>query len=1325
MKIGKKSYLLLVVTLALVLGSIPFLGKINAIKASSEEYKLEIVRIQEYNKLVFAKMKIPKLSGQKIQLKSEGSVSIHMDNLLNHLDDENFNRLSMDATADTNILDIEFVDDGKFFEAIFTVDIDENSQLDEGVLQLLSENGKVLAEAKYEMNNQKASEAAEEKVFDSPKQTSDAITPFALVLPTPGVTANVTSWAEFKSAMESASVDWINLKTDLTASSAVGAVTISKVINGDDNGTRRKIDMGNQNITLGAAAAGSQVILSNLDLTGSSVDPMIGATNAATSSNWTVATNNINVLSGNERPLAHLDNGAITLSGDNNFESDGFVLAAFLRAKTFLVEEDANVTANLKTLFFETLVDNSSFKVTNAKMNIWIDAEVMAVRISSKQAKMAFTGDKTEVVISGNLTNTAWNASNPNAIMAAQGAVVALWESTREASDPMVGSEILVDDGAKVTFDSRSGSKGAPTLQIYSKDSKIITNNGAEFMINSESSDASSNGAMIRYDDPGGLSYVGNHLMQAMNDSKISLNKLGGPTPAIRMYGNENKIDIQSGSDFILRNVGDGVAKDPGANNRNQGIQYRNGTTNKVSSFSVTGENSNVSLITDSGAAIDCNLQDLDINAGEGTYFIVRGQTATGNNGVFSSLSPATNVRTKLTFTMYKPKYFDFRNNSVGGGRLFVGNENSEFNMTQSDLQVWDTNSNLDGNPSAAWSLIDSVWSTQDFGSGITTNGVDFSNFKGAPAYSRMTANNQKAVIDELRVPTDADKFIWGHASVPEGKYDPIRAAYTGEVGVRVSVSAAGSATGYTAAGTVIEDPAGSGAVSVYGDDARTGIFKIPTQTGDFLVKGQQIEVATAWRGALADEGGSNVHISDTADLVAPKRTVLDVTPPQPTRLTDVNLTNATNVLSGTGAEAGAEVYVYYDSGDRASGTLLGTTTVLSDGTWSYTLPNYLTASKELSVYLGDSVIKHAEAQVVSPAGETPVLYDQTGLIKPPVTNLNSVGNINPYTDYPYHDAVFKGVEKYTVADVLPNLPIMTKTVLSSNGSAQDVDAGDVLTYTLTAKNDRAASISSTWKDVVVTDVLPAGLTFTPATAEVAINGSPATYTTGTPGVNEYSYDSGTRLMTINVGSLNSTASAQITFKAIVASNATSTITNTATAVGESPRFVDGPSSATGIYETVSESDSVEVFVAGTLSITSIPNIDFKLEEAKLNEGTRVIDPKIDGNLIVTDNRVTQKSWTIKAKLLAPMKAVGETDARYILEDAVRYDTGTEEKVITADGTNIITHTHSGAGEYNVNSRWSPTGEGFKFYIDGGKVNKLGKYEAILEFTLEDTPIGP
>ncbi|WP_086349709.1 pectate lyase-like adhesive domain-containing protein [Candidatus Enterococcus clewellii] len=1331
MKIGKKFYLLMAVIVALLLGSIPFLGKTNAIKASSDEYKLEIVRVQEYNQLVSAKLNIPKLSGQKILLKAEGIDSLHADDILSHLSNEDFERLSITKTDDENTLAIEFVDDGKSFESPFSAIIDRNSQLKKGHIQFLTEDGQVLAEDTFDINNTNDSE-----VIESDDQSKDVdlvdIATFGLTLPTPGTIANVSDWADFELAMASPTVDWINIKADLVASSAVSNVSVSKVINGNDNGVRRKIDMRDQKITLSATATGAQLILTDVDLTGSAVDPMFSAVNTAASTNWTFVTNNVNVLSGNERSLAQLENGGIQLFGENNFQSGGFVLSPFLRAKTLLVEEDATVEGNLQTIFFETLVDNSTFKVNNAKMNIWVDAEAPVVKINSKQAKMNFIGQKTDVMLSGNISSTAWSTTNPNKVDSKQGgAVVAIWD-VREASDAAIGSEISIDDGAKVTFESRETIKGAPTLQIYSRDSKIVTSNEAEFALNSASSDSASNTALLRYEDPA-LDTYGNHQIKATFNSKVKLNKTGGATPVIRMYGNANKIDIQSGADFILHNVGSGVPQAPGANNGNQGIQYRNGASDETSSFSVTGEDSNVSISADNGAAIDCNNQMLNINASEGTYFVVRGNTpihpTRGETAIFSNTTN-TGTRNKLTFNMVKPKYFDFRNNS--GGLLFSGNDASKFSMEKSDLQVWDydkVSGNLDGNPTNSWNMLDAVWTGVDLGDGVsatTSSGSAISNLGTMKTYSRITANNQTPSIDELRVPTDADKYIWGHATVPEGKHDPIRAAYTGEVAVKVSVSGVSSVAAYTTKGTVVEDPAGTGTVSVYGDDARTGIFKIPTFDSGFLVKGQQIEVETAWRGALEDEGKSNVHTSELTDIKTPLRTVLDVTPPQPTKLTDESLNNATNVLSGTGAEVGATVYVYYDNGNRDSGMLLGTSTVLDDGTWSYMLPYYLTDAKELSVYLGDSVIKHtaAEEQVTSPSGETPVLYDQIGLIKPPVTNLSGVGNINPYSaDYTYHDAVFECVKKYIVADVLPNLPVMTKTVLSSNGSVANADAGDVLTYTLTAKNNRPASVTTTWKDVMVTDTLSPKLTFSPATSALAINGTPATYVTGTPGVNEYSYDEGTRLLTVNLGGLTSAVSAQITFKATVSGSASGSIDNTATALGTSPRFEDGPGSLTGKYEEISASDSATITVAGTISLVSVPSsIDFKTEEAKLNEDTKVIDPDITGDFIVSDNRVTRKSWTITARLLTPMMPIGETDIRYVLPKAVRYNDGTDEIVIDNAETPIISHTHDRAGEYDISSRWSETGEGFKFYAAGGSVNKLGKYQAVLEFKLSATP---
>lgn len=1297
MKIGKKSYLLIVVVLGLLLGSISFLGKSNTIKASSDDYKLEIVKVQEYNKLVTVKLSIAELSGQKLKLKAIGSEHLPVEGIFDEISDEDAERLTTKLTDDKDVIDIEFVDDGHSFSALITVPLDKTSEMKQGSISLVSESGNELAKTTFDIDNQIESKASE---VDVVTETFD-LTTFDLALPTPGVTEDVTTWAQFKAAMESTRIDWINVKNDLTADSDIGPVTISKVINGNDSATRR-IDMRGYSVSLGAASA-AQITITDIDLTGTSDNPMFSGINSTVTQNWVVAINNVNVPAGNMRPLAHVEQGGIIIAGNNNFESSGKVTTSFLMSKSFVVEDNSDITANMKTIFYKTDEDESSFTVTNSKMTIFIDAENAAVVFNGK-TDVKFTGSMTDVSISSNLTAYAWSATNPDQVVGELGAVFVI-------ADGVGGSKLTVDNQAKVTFESRASDAGASALHVYGGGSKIHVDNQAELNVIGEDANAVVNGGLFRYGAKSSSS--GNHEIKVSNQAKLNVEKKGGATAAIRMYGNASNIIVESGADFILHHSGGDKAEDPGGNRRNQGIQYRNGTNGFTSGFTVTGENSNVSILADYGAAIDCNLQELNIKADEGTYFIVRGQTASSNKGVFSASA------NNLTFNMTKPKYFDFRNDRPSGGNIFEGAAGSTFNMLQSDLQVWDSGMNLDGNPSAAWNLIDSVWSGQNFANAPTTTATGL---QGASSYSRMTANNQSPVIDELRVPTDADKYIWGHATVPEGKYDPIRAAYTGEVSVKVSVSGAGDPIG-----TVVEDPVGSGTVSVYGDDARTGIFKIPTSTGDFLVKGQQIKVEAAWRGAMTDENSSSVHKSDDADIQTPQRTVLDVTPPQPTQLTDENLNNATNILSGTGAEAGATVYIYYDTGDRTSpaGTLLGTTTVQADGTWSYQLAAYLTDAKSLSVYLGDDADYHTAAQVTSASGETPVLYDQTGLIKPPATNENGVGNINPYAaDYPYHDAVFECVKKYVVADVLPNMPVMTKTVLSNNGGSASADAGDVLTYTLTAKNDKPASVTTTWKDVVVTDTLPSGLLFTTADAELKINGSPATYVTGTPGINEYSYDSGTRLLTVNLGSLNSTASAQITFKGTVSGSASGPIVNTATATGTSPRFEGGPAVA-GEYEKVSESGTATISVAGTLSLVSVPkSIDFKLEEAKLNEDTKVIDPEITGDLVVSDNRVTRKSWTITAKLLTPMMPIDETDVRYVLPDAVRYNTGTEEKPITLDGTELISYTHGDAGEYNVSTRWSTTGEGFKFYASGGSVNKLGKYKAVLEFTLSNTPTG-
>ena len=72
---------------------------------------------------------------------------------------------------------------------------------------------------------------------------------------------------------------------------------------------------------------------------------------------------------------------------------------------------------------------------------------------------------------------------------------------------------------------------------------------------------------------------------------------------------------------------------------------------------------------------------------------------------------------------------------------------------------------------------------------------------------------------------------------------------------------------------------------------------------------------------------------------------------------------------------------------------------------------------------------------------------------------------------------------------------------------------GDKIAYTLTVKNDDTATVPV--ENGVITDVLPAGLTF--EYGSVTLNGK---------NTNDYTYDENTRLLTVNVGTIEPDAEA-------------------------------------------------------------------------------------------------------------------------------------------------------------------------------------------------------
>ncbi|MEG0783715.1 MAG: isopeptide-forming domain-containing fimbrial protein, partial [Carnobacterium sp.] len=268
----------------------------------------------------------------------------------------------------------------------------------------------------------------------------------------------------------------------------------------------------------------------------------------------------------------------------------------------------------------------------------------------------------------------------------------------------------------------------------------------------------------------------------------------------------------------------------------------------------------------------------------EGTSIKLRGNTYSKAVGIFISTGISTiNVNRSLLF--------DFRNDRTAGGGIFSVQNESTFTSTQSDLSVWAHGANLDGDPSKNWSLFDYKLIGANFTKIDSTNvpnefntGANSFGSTGASAYSRMTGGKARAVVDELRAPTNADKSIFGHVTIPlDGENG--RDAFTDEAFVVVKLTKANGKSQELTGRTIGKNNNNPG-LSVYGEASRGGMFKIPVPNNVFLETGDTIEVVRAWRGG-ADPNSKRVHLSLPEDLVAPNRTTFDITPPNPAVITN------------------------------------------------------------------------------------------------------------------------------------------------------------------------------------------------------------------------------------------------------------------------------------------------------------------------------------------------------------------------------------------------------------------------------------------------------
>ncbi|WP_429951154.1 pectate lyase-like adhesive domain-containing protein [Enterococcus sp. AZ101] len=1104
------------------------------------------------------------------------------------------------------------------------------------------------------------------------------VVPFS-ALPTPTKEADVPTWAALITALSDTTIDRINITADFTSGAALPAVNRELVINGNNH----VIGFGARYFNIGATG---KITISDLEYTGTNY--------LASGSGTLVLTNKISSSAGNASVLANM-NGATVIFDNVDLYFDSTSSTGAVAAKNFSITNQSKVDSNSERFYQITAASNAGATFTVDKQSKVLLSSMKGTGTgnhgqpiqSTRQLDMTVEGAGTELKIRGNgkqnvdytgLINIDANASNVNVI-----------------------NEALLD----IYTENTSG------INMQSLGGTFNVKNKSLLNIHQTGDNNYARAAMVRF------RAVGNTQFNIEGQSEIKMTKDSGSAPGIRMYGGGNSINVSGGSDFTLVNKGSGTPIDPGGNGGNQGILYTNSGANP-DSFVVKDEDSSVDIQAANGAAIDAKGLDMTMTASSGTYFVARGQTRTATSGIFNA--------GVLTSNFESLKYFDFVNTRPGGGLVFDTSAGSTFKSLNSDLSVWVAGVNdATGNPMRSFVLANVALAGANFGTIDTGTDSEviagFNQDGGMPKYTRLNGNNQNAIVDELRVPTDADKYIWGHVGIPEGKHDNNRNAFTGEVSVIVGVYDVNDTLLYKTTGTIVEDAAGSSKASVYGDDARGGLFKLDTQPkGNLLEKGQKLKVLEAWRG---DKTSGKAHISEANDLIAPERTVLDVTPPLPTKLTDTKLDNATKVLSGTGAEAGASVRVYYDSGDKETGTLLGSTTVGADGAWSFNLPKYVEKTKELSVYLEDHAGQHTAAQLIPSDPTDPnseKVYDQIGLIKPPVTNV-AAGNINPYNDLAYHDAIFKGVAKYVVADVIPTATLKKEAATYRNGVIVDnTQVGDTVLYTLTAMNSKEATYTTNWKNIIISDVLPAELVFDATKAEVTIAGVLAQ-------PSQYSYENG--VLSFNAGDLKTQESVKVTFKVTVGDSAVDKeIFNEGTVTGDSPReapFVAGPNEPNATFEQITaKSEKVGLAggkVFGVLSLSSAPTtIDFGLKKTGSYGQFSAEKPVYDQALVVSDSRASITDWELTAKVTKVMESAD--DPSYKLPEAIVYKKGSTESVLRLDEPNVIADSadlSAGRGSYDVSEEeWQKKGNGFKMELAPTQYRKLGEYTATIEFTL-------
>ena len=1123
-------------------------------------------------------------------------------------------------------------------------------------------------------------EELEEPIIDAP--TVDENAPTLLRSPKSAV-ANVGTWDEFGAAINDPSVSEINLTANIYQQSwnltKLNILTRSLTINGNNF----RLDLESKGIQLGIVPVETQLTVDNVKInkTVSAHIPIFNAVTGASGSgtNWVINISNVLTDEENESGLIGAVNATVILRETNNLHLRA--ATSQLNVQKLIFEENSIFKSRSRLANGIQPTTLSAIAITNGTILVKKNAKVSIINDGKSKEKAGKPVQSSSSAIAGSISNFTMESDSE-----------VLTEANIYSYRTTIKNNFTMTGGAKfeaigtansIFVSAENVGKGAGVPATIN-----ISGARTSFILSSHRIGSSEDGAVIRIQGDGSVFNVTDDA-EVNVTKRISYSKLKGSAPVVRMDGKDNHININTGGKFILHNTGSDGPNDGLGSSGNQGLLFTGGNG---AVFNLKDAGSSAEIRSNYGPAL-VSTGSSKITAGEGTIFKMRGRTKSKAGALFNTATSE--------ITVDRPLFFDFRNDQYDGakGTIFNATAGSTFTSIQSDLSVWPHETNLNASPAKNWSLFDYKLSGANFTKIDSTNvpnefntGANSFGSTGASAYSRMTGGKVRAVVDELRAPTNADKSIFGHVTIPlDGENG--RDAFTDEAFVVVKLTKANGKSQELTGRTIGKNNNNLG-LSVYGEASRGGMFKIPVPNDVFLETGDKIEVVRAWRGG-ADSNSNRVHHSLPEDLVAPNRTTFDITPPNPAVITNSRVVdNATKQISGKANEPGSEVEISVNGVDLAT-----TTTVQPNGTFVFNLPHYLEKDDLVQVKLRD----HAG------------LASTVGVDHPPSTN-NAVGNGNPTTNLTFHDQVFMAAPSIIVKDVLPDTNKAVKSVVVDN-SKNATQIGSILTYTIDVENNKPAAIATNWKAVTIEDQLDKALD--PDLNSFALNGIliPAT---------KVEFNEETRLLRVKVGDLGSNKKAKLTFNTRVNKTGINrTIFNKATIIGNSPREVEpfkvGPENPTAAKQKIQTSSNKIANpggpVFGVLELVSTPTTisfgeDLKIAPTK----QRYPVTEMSGGLTVQDSRAVKASWSITAR----MTSILESTEGKKLPNAIHYTYNGIDQILGTDSIVVYQHTSTNEDPLSISDSWNVQ-EGLNLQIPAGRVYP-GRYRGTIEWTLQDTP---